>query len=92
MDAFKVFAKVEPGAYTEEAIAASKASNGISTNGTGSGHHTTGNEKIGTGSGDAGRGVDGKDPKIDAHKKGGKVGVTTCPELALQYLWAVCVQ
>lgn len=28
LDAFKVFAKVEPGAYTEEAIAASKAANG----------------------------------------------------------------
>ena len=57
LDAFKVFAKVEPGAYTEEAIAASKASNGPPT-----------------GTVDAEQGVDGEKPKIDSHKKGGKVG------------------
>ncbi len=44
MDAFKVFAKADPAAYTEESIAASKsqqnghASNGAATNG----HDTTG--------------------------------------------------
>ena len=74
LDAFKVFAKVEPGAYTEEAIAASKAAN-AAANGTVTGTangaaHTNG---VGDASGDPQRGVDGKNPGVDKHKKGQKV-------------------
>jgi hypothetical protein len=74
LDAFKVFAKVEPGAYTEEAIAASKAANAAANgtaNGTANGAaHANG---IGNASGDPQRGVDGMNPTIDKHKKGQKV-------------------
>ena len=69
LDAFKVFAKVEPGAYTEEAIAASKAANGAQANGNAH-HHSNG---VGNASGDPQRGVDGMNPGIDKHKKGQKV-------------------
>ena len=68
LDAFKVFAKVEPGAYTEEAIAASKAAN-KATNGKANGYSNA----VGNASGDPQRGVDGENPTIDKHKKGQKV-------------------
>jgi len=72
LDAFKVFAKVEPGAYTEEAIAASKAAN--NGHSTGDALHKASNG-IGNASGDPQRGVDGMNPGIDKHKKGQKVRV-----------------
>ena len=63
-----MFAKVEPGAYTEEAIAASKAANGHAN---GDAHKAS--NGIGNASGDPQRGVDGMNPGIDKHKKGQKV-------------------
>ena len=76
LDAFKVFAKVEPGAYTEEAIAASKAANAAANgaaNGTAQANGTAHTNGIGNASGDPQRGVDGMNPTIDKHKKGQKV-------------------
>lgn len=74
LDAFKVFAKVEAGAYTEEAIAASKAVHGVAN-----GHSASED----TASGDAGRGVDGKNPKVDLHKKAQKVELRCSPAIVI---------
>lgn len=62
LDAFKAFAKVEPAAYTEEAIAASKAANG---------HHGSNGANGGTNGGTNGR-TNGSNGK--ANGKAGKNG------------------
>ena len=84
-----MFAKVEPGAYTEEAIAASKAANGHS-NGHANGDAHKHSNGIGNASGDPQRGVDGMNPGMDKHKKGQKVRVTWRP-YALQKLVMHCL-
>ena len=74
-----MFAKVEPGAYTEEAIAASKAANAQSNGDAADNTAHKHSNGIGNASGDPQRGVDGMNPGIDKHKKGQKVCVTWRP-------------
>ena len=83
-----MFAKVEPGAYTEEAIAASKGADSdggvaaVRPNGVANGGPTL-NEQVGAGSGAAERGIDGNDPKVDERKKGTKACVSSAACLHL---------